>query len=52
MRSMRSPPTNARTSVAKNAVQYGTPAFSIDHARYVLNIAISPWAKFTISVAW
>ena len=43
-RSMRSPPRNARTSVAKNAVQYGNPAFSSDHARYVLNIAISPWA--------
>ncbi len=33
IRSMRKPPTNARTMVAKKATQYGAPAFSIDHAR-------------------
>ena len=33
MRSMRRPPTNARTIVARNASQYGAPAFSMDHAR-------------------
>ena len=51
-RSIRRPPTNATASVAQNATQYGRPALIMDQARYVLNIAISPWAKFTMSVAW
>ena len=33
IRSMRKPPAKARTTVAKNATQYGAPALSIDHAR-------------------
>jgi len=32
-RSIRSPPTNATVSVAKNATQYGSPALIIVHAR-------------------
>ncbi len=52
IRSMSKPPTKASASVAVKATQYGRPALSIDHARYVENIAISPWAKFTTSVAW
>ena len=43
-RSISTPPTNEITRVPKNAHQYGTPALSSVHARYVLNIAISPCA--------
>ena len=32
-RSMTRPPMNERTSVAKNATQYGSPALIIVHAR-------------------
>ena len=51
-RSITTPATKETAIVSVNAHQYGRPALSIDHARYVENIAISPWAKFTTSVAW
>ena len=41
--------TNAIASVTKNAGQNEKPWLVMsDHAMKVVNIAISPWAKFTI----
>ena len=44
--------TNAIASVTKNAGQKDKPWLVMsDHAMKVVNIAISPWAKFTTPVA-
>ncbi len=49
---MPKPPTNAMPSVRANAHQYEMSRCSIKaHAMYVVNIAISPWAKLITSVA-
>ena len=46
------PPTNAIPSVVKKAGQYEKPWWVIsDQPMYVVNIAISPWAKLITSVA-
>jgi hypothetical protein len=50
-RSMTTPPTNAIPRVEMNATQYGRPALISDQQMYVANIASSPCAKFTTSVA-
>jgi hypothetical protein len=45
--STTAPSTKDTATVAKNATQYGTPAWIMVQARKVENIAISPCAKFT-----
>jgi len=50
-RSTATPPANAIRSVSANAGQYEIPWFISDQARYVMNVAISPWAKLITSVA-
>ena len=52
VRCSTTPPANAIPSVAANAHQYERPwcAFRLQ-AMYVVNIAISPWAKLITSVA-
>ena len=50
-RSVAAPRTNANTIVVKNAAQNEKPWWvTSDHAMYVVNIAISPWAKLTTCV--
>ena len=49
-RSISAPIRNASASVARNASPIGSPASTRPHARNVVNMAISPWAKFTIPV--
>ena len=49
-RSMTMPATNDRAMVVSTANSSGTPASYRPQAMKVLNIAISPWAKFTIPV--
>jgi len=46
----RTPITNARPSVARKARPIGSPASTSPQARKVVNMAISPWAKFTMPV--
>src|SRR5436190_18349837 len=50
-RSIAIPPENAINSVSANAGQYDMPWSISDHAMYVVNVAISPCAKLTTSVA-
>ncbi len=52
MRSIAMPPTNEIASVSTKATQYGTPHWISCQAMKVENIAISPWAKFRLSMAW
>ena len=49
-RSISIPPTNDSASVPSSASASGNPASSRPQAMNVLNMAISPWAKFTIPV--
>jgi hypothetical protein len=49
-RSTATPPVKAITSVSAKAGQYGMPRFISSQAMYVVNMAISPWAKFTTCV--
>ena len=49
-RSIAIPPRNDRTSVVTSASPSGTPPSTSPQAMKVENIAISPWAKFTIPV--
>ena len=49
-RSTATPPAKAIASVSANAGQYDIPWCISDQAVYVVNVAISPWAKLITSV--